>query len=283
VRSEKRAIERQLEQTKQRHAVGLTAITDVHEAQAQFDNAVAREIIAVNEVEIAREELGEITGKYHKKLNVLDTDKFSTIKPSRKSTEFVESAKENNISLQISRVAVDIAKEQIDQAKSGHYPTLSLSASYGDQLGKIGPRVDESSVGLQFSLPIYQGGATQASVEQASKLFVATSQDFESAYRSVNKQVRTSYNQVVSDIATYKALEQAVVSANSALQATEAGFEVGTRTIVDVLLSTRNLFDASRNLSAVRYRYVLSVLALKQAEGSLTGEDLEAINQGLTE
>jgi outer membrane protein len=87
----------------------------------------------------------------------------------------------------------------------------------------------------------------------------------------------------VSDIATYKALEQAVVSANSALQATEAGFEVGTRTIVDVLLSTRNLFDASRNLSAVRYRYVLSVLALKQAEGSLTGEDLEAINQGLTE
>ena len=125
--------------------------------------------------------------------------------------------------------------------------------------------------------------ATQASVEQASKLFVAASQDFESAYRSVNKEVRTSYNQVVSDIATYKALEQAVVSANSALQATEAGFEVGTRTIVDVLLSTRNLFDASRNLSAVRYRYVLSVLTLKQAEGSLTGEDLEAINQGLTE
>ena len=89
VRSEKRAIERQLEQTKQRHAVGLTAITDVHEAQAQFDNAVAREIVAINEVEIAREELGEITGKYHDKLNVLDTDKFSTVKPARKSTEFV--------------------------------------------------------------------------------------------------------------------------------------------------------------------------------------------------
>lgn len=281
VRSEKRAIERQLEQTKQRHAVGLTAITDVHEAQAQFDNAVAREIIALNDVETAREELGEITGKYHEKLNVLNTDKFSTVKPSRKSTDFVTSAKENNISLQVSRVSVDIAKEQIDKAKAGHYPKLTLSASYGDSLGETGPRVDGSSVGVNLSVPIYTGGATQAAVNQATAYFVAASEDFESTYRSVNKQVRTSYNQVVSDIATYRALEQAVISAESALQATEAGFEVGTRTIVDVLLSTRNLYDASRNLSAVRYRYVVSTLNLKLAEGTLSKADLEAINSGL--
>ena len=281
VRAEKRAIERQLEQTKQRHAVGLTAITDVHEAQAQFDNAVAREIVAINDVETSREELGEITGKYHEKLNVLNTDKFSTVRPSRKSTDFVESAKENNISLQVSRVSVDIAKEQIELAKAGHYPKLSLSASYGDRLGETGPRLDQTTVGLDFNVPIYQGGGTQAAAEQASEFFVAASQDFESAYRNVNKEVRTSYNQVVSDIATYKALEQAVVSAESALQATEAGFEVGTRTIVDVLLSTRNLYDASRNLSAVRYRYVVSTLSLKLAEGTLSRADIEAINRGL--
>jgi len=281
VRAEKRAIERQLEQTKQRHAVGLTAITDVHEAQAQYDNAVAREIVAINDVETAREELGEITGKYHEKLNALNTDKFSTVKPARKSTEFVESAKENNISLQVSRVSVDIAKEQIEQAKAGHYPKLTLSASYGDSLGETGPRVDQTKVGLGFSVPIYQGGGTQAAVNQATEYFVAASQEFESAYRNVNKQVRTSYNQVVSDIATYRALEQAVVSAESALQATEAGFEVGTRTIVDVLLSTRNLYDASRNLSAVRYRYVVSTLGLKLAEGTLSRSDIEAINRGL--
>ena len=143
------------------------------------------------------------------------------------------------------------------------------------------PRTDGTSVGLSFAVPIYSGGATQAAVNQASAFFVGSSEDLEATHRSVTRNVRTSYNQVVSDIATYKALEQAVVSAQSALQATEAGFEVGTRTIVDVLLSTRNLFDAKRNLSAVRYRYVVSTLSLKQAAGTLNKADIEAINRGL--
>lgn len=290
VKAEKRAIERQLEQTKQRYAVGLTAITDVHEAQAQFDNSVASEIIASNAVETAREELREITGKYHTKLDFLNTNTFSTVNLTKRSTDYVKVAEDKNLNLQVSKVTVDIAKDQIDLAKSGHYPTLTLSASYGDtltnqEINNINfddePREDSASVGINFSVPIYSGGATLASTREARAFYVAASQDLESNYRSVTRSVITSYNQVVSDIATYKALEQAVVSAQSALKATEAGFEVGTRTIVDVLISTQNLFDAKRNLADVRYRYILSTLRLKQATGTLTNEDLVSINKGL--
>ncbi|GAA61099.1 outer membrane channel protein TolC [Pseudoalteromonas sp. BSi20652] len=290
VEAEKRAIERQLEQTKQRYAVGLTAITDVHEAQAQFDNSVAQEIIASNAVETAREQLREITGKYHEKLNFLNTDTFSTTKPTKRSSDFVKVAEDKNINLQVSKVTVDIAKDQIELAKAGHYPKLTLSASYGDSLTDTQrnganfddqPRTDSSSVGLNFSVPLYSGGATVAATNQARAFYVSASQDYETNYRAVTRTVITSYNQVVSDIATYKALEQAVVSAQSALKATEAGFEVGTRTIVDVLVSTQNLYNAKRNLADVRYRYVLSTLRLKQAAGTLTSEDLVAINQSL--
>ncbi|KAF7777074.1 outer membrane channel protein [Pseudoalteromonas marina] len=290
IKTEKRAIERQLEQTKQRYAVGLTAITDVHEAQAQFDNSVAQEIIANNSVETAREQLREITGKYHAKLDFLNTETFSTTKPARDSSDFLNIAKDKNISLQVAKVTVDIAQDQIKLARAGHYPKLTLSASYGDSLTDADrngtsltkkPREDSTSVGLNFSLPLYSGGATVAATDQARAFYVAASQDYEANYRAITRTVITSYNQVVSDIATYKALEQAVVSAQSALKATEAGFEVGTRTIVDVLVSTQNLYNAKRNLADVRYRYVLSTLRLKQAAGTLTSKDLVAINQGL--
>ena len=290
IKTEKRAIERQLEQTKQRYAVGLTAITDVHEAQAQFDNSVAQEIIANNSVETAREQLREITGKYHAKLDFLNTETFSTTKPARDSSDFLNIAKDKNISLQVAKVTVDIAQDQIKLARAGHYPKLTLSASYGDSLTDADrdgtsltrqPRADSTSVGLNFSLPLYSGGATVAATDQARAFYVAASQDYEANYRAITRTVITSYNQVVSDIATYKALEQAVVSAQSALKATEAGFEVGTRTIVDVLVSTQNLYNAKRNLADVRYRYVLSTLRLKQAAGTLTSKDLAAINQGL--
>ncbi|MBR8842288.1 MULTISPECIES: outer membrane channel protein TolC [unclassified Pseudoalteromonas] len=288
VQAEKRAIERQLEQTKQRYEVGLTAITDVHEARAQFDRAVADEIIASNAVETARETLRTITGKYHAKLDKLNTEKFSTVKPTQNTNDFIEIAKAKNLDLQVAKSAVDIAKDQIDLAKSGHYPTLNLNATYSDSLAdsagrQHAPRSDRTSVGLTLDVPIYTGGRTVAATDQARANFVASSEDMEAAMRNMTRSVITSYNQVVSDVATYRALEQAVVSAESALQATEAGFDVGTRTIVDVLVSTQNLYNAKRNLADIRYRYVLSSLRLKQAAGTLSRTDLEAINQGLIE
>ncbi|WP_372761022.1 outer membrane channel protein TolC [Pseudoalteromonas sp.] len=290
VKAEKRAIERQLEQTKQRYAVGLTAITDVHEAQAQFDNSVAREIVASNAVETAREQLREITGKYHAKLDFLNTDTFSTVKPTKPASDLVKIAEQKNLNLQVAKVTVDIAKDQIELAKAGHYPKLTLDARYGDSLTDRNingtqfnhqPRGDSTSIGINLSVPLYSGGATVAASNQARAFYVAASQDYETSYRAITRTVITSYNQVVSDIATYRALEQAVISAESALKATEAGFEVGTRTIVDVLVSTQNLYNAKRNLADVRYRYVVSTLRLKQATGTLTSADLMAINRGL--
>jgi outer membrane protein len=282
VAAEKRSIERQLEQTKQRFAVGLTAITDVHEAQAQFDSVVAREIGAENALENAREALREITGQYHAQVAQLNTDKFSTSTPSpAQVTEWVEIAQNNNLQLKAQRVALDVAELDINLARAGHLPTVSASASLGTGKTSGFDRGDSSSIGLNVNVPLYRGGGVDAQVEVARANYVETSQALEQNHRSVVRQVRSSFNNVNSQMSQIRALEQAVISAQSALQATEAGFEVGTRTIVDVLFSTRNLFDAQRNLSGARYDYILAMMQLKQAAGSLTENDLLAINNAL--
>ncbi|WNO60120.1 outer membrane channel protein TolC [Rheinheimera sp. MMS21-TC3] len=281
--AEKRSIERQLEQTKQRFAVGLTAITDVHEAQAQFDSAVAREIGAVNKLENMREFLREITGQYHQDLAELNTDKFAPGLPSpEKVQDWVNLAQQDNLVLKSQRVLLDIANQDIDLAKAGHYPTLNLTARLGVNKTSGFDRNDDSSIGINLDVPIYSGGGVQAGVAVAQSNYVEVSQTLELNHRAVIRQVRNSFNGVNAQISSIKALEQAVVSAESALNATEAGFEVGTRTIVDVLLSTRNLFEARRNLSGARYNYIVTMLQLKQAAGSLSEQDLLAINQALT-
>lgn len=293
--AEKRAIERQLEQTKQRFKVGLTAITDVHEAQAQYDSAVASEITAQNALETAREALREITGQYHAELASLNTDKFSTQAPTPASAdEWVKLAEEMNLSLKANKIALEIAENDIENARAGHYPTLTLDGSYrtDDSESKNTlngvtstsnlPRLDTKQIGVTLRLPLYSGGATTAQTSVARANYVAVSQDLELSYRTAVRQVRSSFNDIQANIATIRALEQAVVSAESALNATEAGFEVGTRTIVDVLQSTRNLFAARRNLAGARYNYVIAILALKQAAGNLSEQDLQGINQALS-
>jgi len=294
--AEKKAIERQLEQTKQRFAVGLTAITDVHEAQAQYDSAVAREIAAQNMLETARENLREITGQYHNELASLDTSKFETVQPSPATADaWVNIAEDKNLNIKANKLALDVAQNDIENAKAGHYPTLSLDASYGTGDSETEstfrgttqttdlPRLDNSRIGVNLRVPLYSGGATVAATEVARANYVAASQDLEQSYRTAVRQVRVSFNDINANIATIRALQQAVVSAESALNATDAGFEVGTRTIVDVLQSTRNLFEARRNLSGARYNYVIAILSLKQAAGNLSEQDLLAINQALTE
>jgi outer membrane protein len=286
VQAEKLAIERQLEQTKQRFNVGLTAITDVHEAQANFDNTVAQEIIAENLVELRLEEMREITGKYLTNISVLDTESFSASRPVPEGVDnWLKIAEERNLNLMVNNLAKEIAKDDVSSAKAGHYPTLSLSADYGrsdtDTNDRNFPATDSSSIGVRLNVPIYSGGLTTAQSEQARYRFVAASEDLELAYRSTVRSVRSSYNDVIAANSTIRALQQAVVSADSALKATEAGFDVGTRTIVDVLNSTRNLFDARRNLASARYDFIRAILALKRASGNLTEQDLVDINRGL--
>ncbi|QJR80380.1 outer membrane channel protein TolC [Alteromonas pelagimontana] len=290
VRAEKRAIERQLEQTKQRFEVGLTAITDVHEAQANYDTTVAQEIQAENQVEVALEGLRVISGKYHDKLFTLDTDSFSASLPTpAKVEDWLSIAEDSNLSLLVNRLALDIAKEDIAAAQAGHYPSLGLSASAGrtkndissDNINYTTPYLNNYSVGVNLSVPIFQGLRVSSQTEQARYQYIAVSQDVELTYRQTVQSIRSSFNDLKAAISTIRALEQAVVSAKSALQATEAGFDVGTRTIVDVLDSTRNLFDARRNLASARYDFIQAVVDLKQAAGSLTSEDIVTINRGL--
>ncbi|NMP15963.1 outer membrane channel protein TolC [Thalassotalea sp. Y01] len=288
-RAEKAAIERQLEQTKQRFSVGLTAITDVHEAQAQFDTAVADEIAAENQVYTAEELLREITGVYPRDLSVLNTERFSPYSPTPSNAdEWQKLAEAKNLQLLGQKVNLDIAKESIDLASSGHLPTLSLFGSLSatdtddDFLDIDGQEDDTQVIGLQLNVPIYSGGNTSSQVREAQQNYVVASQDMELIYRSIIRESRNAYNTINATISGVKALEQSVISAESALKATEAGFEVGTRTIVDVLESTRNLYNAKRQLSTTRYAYIVNMLRLKEAAGTVSEADISAINQGLT-
>ena len=286
VQAEKRAIERQLEQTKQRFEVGLTAITDVHEAQANFDTTVAREIVAQNVLELRKEQLREITGKYYNNINVLNTDTFSATAPAPNNVDaWLSLAEQSNLELQAARFAVDIAKEDIAGADARHLPTLGLSGSLtGSDVtsNEIDlARTNSSSIGISLNVPIFSGFATEAGAEQARARYVAESETLEQTYRATVLQVRNGFNDIRANMSTIKAFEQAVISAESALRATEAGFDVGTRTIVDVLNSTRNVFNARKNLANARYDFITAVISLKRAAGTLTVADLEAINQGL--
>ncbi len=293
--AEKAAIARQLEQTKQRFSVGLTAITDVHEAQAQFDNAVTEEISAENAIYNAEEELRVITNTYPKNISVLNTDRFSTSTPNPNSADkWQKTAEVKNLDLIAAKVGVEVAQDSIGIARTGHYPTLDLNGNWSRDKNQnsestqgLTKKFDETpffnnySVGVTLSIPIYSGGAIQSSVRQAQNRFVLASQDLMQTHRGVVRTTRNAYNTVIATISGIKAFEQSVLSASKALEATEAGFEVGTRTIVDVLDSTRNLYNAKRNLSSTRYAYIQNVLLLKRAGGTITDNDIIAINSGL--
>jgi len=283
IQAEKRAIERQHEQTKQRFEVGLTNITDLHEAKAQLDLSSANEISALNTVENSVEALREITGLQPESLDALNTQLFSPSLPTPNNTnDWVKLAQENNLELLNQRLSVDIAKQQIDLAKSGHMPTLSLGASVGHNYNQDLPTPDDSAnIALTLNVPIYSGGATTSQTKQASFGYVASSLALEQNHRAVVRNIRSSYNNVRASISSIGALSQAATSADSALQATDAGFQVGTRTIVDVLNSTRQVYNAKKQLSSARYSYILSILSLKETAGTLTERDLQQISTSL--
>ncbi|WP_110457516.1 outer membrane channel protein TolC [Shewanella algidipiscicola] len=285
--AEKRAIERQLEQTKQRFAVGLTAITDVHEAQAQYDLARASEILAENQLINSYEALREITGIDHKSIDILDTNRFTAVTPTpAMPEEWLKMAESNSVDLMATRIGKDIAQQTITLYKAGHMPSLNLSAGYTtnlEQKNQIGnqPDVDNANVGLTLSVPIFEGFKVSSQVNQAQYQYVEASEKMEQTYRKVVKDVRNNFNNVGASISSIRAYEQSVISSESALKATQAGFEVGTRTIVDVLNRTRDLYDSKRQLSNARYGYINSILALKQAAGTLNEDDVISINSGL--
>lgn len=286
--AEKRAIERQLEQTKQRFAVGLTAITDVHEAQAQYDLATASEILAENTLANSYQALSEITGIEHKSIDILDTVRFSASTPTPATTgQWVTMAESNSLDLQSQQIGKAIAKETIELYQAGHMPSVNLNANYNENFEREseGSNLEDQgsgNIGLTVSIPIFQGFKVTSQVKKAQFQFVEASQKLEQTHRRVVKDVRNNFNNVSASISSIRAYEQSVVSSESALKATQAGFEVGTRTIVDVLNRTRDLYNSKVQLSDARYGYIKSILALKQAAGNLSEDDITTVNNGLT-
>jgi outer membrane protein len=289
------AIARQLDQAKQRFEVGLIAITDVQESQAAHDQAVADEIGAKRSLATAREFLREITGEYSTSL-AAPTEQFPLVSPDpADESSWVDLALSQNLTVVSSRLDEQVARDEISFRRSGHLPTIDVVAdrSYNKQSGTTqfnsGPTfpVEGNSLGnsisLQLNLPIFTGGRTSSRVREAVYLHRASREQLQRVARETERQTRDAYLGVLAEISRVNALKQAVASSRTALEATEAGFEVGTRTIVDVLNSQFAVYAAITNYYRSRYDYISNVLRLKQAAGMLQVQDLEDIDQWLSE
>lgn len=284
--AEKEAIAKQLEQIQQRFDVGMATITDVTEAQAAFDLASAAVIEAENALANANEQLRETTGKYVDDLAELEEESPLVSPEPASINEWSETALAQNPSIMVARANVNTAEQNIELQKSGHYPSLDLvaqknydSQSDGNFSGSSKTHTDV--IGIQLNIPIYEGGAVVSRTREASYRLDEAMQNEEQQRRFVTRQTRESFNGVISGISRVQALKQAVVSNEKALESTQAGYEVGTRTTVDVLNARRNLFSARRDYARSRYDYILNTLRLKQAAGIVTVEDLQQINTWL--
>jgi len=281
--TEKKAIARQLEQAQERFDVGLVAITDVHEAQARFDQSRANEISAQNEVNNAMEALREIVSEADYDLDRLKDDVPLLAPEPQDIQQWADTALQNNPRILSARLASNIARQDIDSKYAGHYPSLDLVGSYSRSRVEedFGNDVDLASVGVQLTLPIYAGGGVSSATRQARFQYEAAQETLEAERRAVGRQVRDAYRGIETSISRVYALEATELSARSALEATEAGFEAGTRTLVDVLNSQRDLYRAKRDYAQSRYDYVLNTLLLLQSAGTLNEEDVVRVNTWL--
>jgi outer membrane protein len=281
VTAAKNAFARQLEQANQRFQVGLATITDVYDAQARFDLAVADEVAARRVLDDSREALRQLTGQYYQQLSIVNEKApFDPPKPSNPEV-WIAKAMENNPQLQSASLGVQNARENIRLQKAGHYPSLGLNAGYFDTDTGITGKTSGAEVTLTLNVPLYQGGAVNSRTRQAAYQHEAAKQDLQDQQFTVTRQVRDTYEGVLSDIRRIRAYDQARISNRSALEANQAGFEVGTRTIIDVLDATRDLYLAERNYSVSRYDYVLDFVSLLRLSGEIKESDLEKINRWL--
>jgi len=277
--AELRSLSRQLEQSKQRFEVGLTAVTDVQEAQAGYDRAIAEKIRAENDIDNAREALREITGNYIYELAGL-SDSMPLLNPEPDDIDtWSDMALSENLNVIAAIHSVDIARDEIKIQRSGHYPTVDFNArrSYSESDTSGDSETTNNTISLQLNVPIYTGGAVSSRVRASQERLNQQLERLEQVRRQAYRQTRESFLGVMSGISQIKALQQAVVSSEAALEATQAGFEVGTRTAVDVVQAERSTFQARRDLARERYDYIINTLVLKQAAGILTSDDIEKV------
>ncbi|OEC32907.1 outer membrane protein [Pseudomonas cuatrocienegasensis] len=289
-KAEEAAFKRQLDQANERFDVGLSDKTDVLEAQAGFDTARANRIIAQRQVDDAFQALVTLTNREYLAIEgILHTLPILAPTPAD-AKAWVDTAAAQNLNLQAINYAVDAAEDTLRQRKSGHAPTLDAVASYqkgdNDSLGfsnsagsinRFSGDVEQRSIGLQLNIPLYSGGLTSSQVREAYQRVNQSEQLRESLRRQVVQNTRNLFRAVNTDVETVQARKQSIISNQSALEATEIGYQVGTRNIVDVLDAQRQLYSSVRNYNNARYDYILNNLRLKQAAGTLSPGDLEAL------
>ena len=285
-KAERTAIGRQLNQVKAYFDAGRSAITDVKEAQARYDLTNAQVVVAQQQIDVARESLKAITTRYYKKLNGASGN-IPLITPKPNSIDAWEkTAIANSPQVIVAQHAINVSQKTIDIERAAKSPTLSLFAKHtgGSTFGEDAFDQDklDASVGVKFSMPLYEGGNIASKVREARIKLKVSRQQLELQKRLTAQQTRAAYLTILSGLSQVKALKQALNSTQTAAKATQAGFEAGTRTAVDVLLSLRETFSAKRDYSSARYDFLLNTLKLKQASGTLAEKDIAGLSKLLT-
>jgi outer membrane protein len=293
-KAEEAAFQRQLDQSNERFDVGLSDKTDVLQSQASYDTARANRILAQRLVDDAFEALITLTNRQYNSIQGI-VHTLPVLAPTPNDAKaWVDTAAKQNLNLLASNYAVSAAEETLRQRKAGHAPTLDAVAQYkkgdNDALGFNNPNpsgqpfggdVEQRTVGLQLNIPLYSGGLTSSQVRESYSRLSQSEQQREALRRQVVENTRNLHRAVNTDVEQVQARRQSIISNQSAVEATEIGYQVGTRNIVDVLDAQRQLYTSVRNYNNTRYDYILDNLRLKQAAGTLNPGDLQALSRYL--
>ncbi|EKE02001.1 MAG: hypothetical protein ACD_21C00003G0004 [uncultured bacterium] len=286
-KANRQALENTLNQAQHKYDVGLIAIVDLENSRAEYDGAIAEEITAANNLDDTLEQLNEITGIRYLSLDPVK-ESFPLLSPQPANIEkWAKAAEQHNFDLAAARYATIAARENIKIQNAGHIPTLDATGSYtysynNNYQGQGSEHGQSASAGLSLNVPLFQGGFVVASAKQANYQYQKALADQETTHRSTISLTRQAYLNVVSDISKIKANKQAIRSAQSSLRATKAGYEAGTRTMVDVLQAQAKLYSTQKDFAASEYDYIKQLLTLKQMTGILDVTDLTQINSWLT-
>ncbi len=287
-RAQTKAISEQLEQAKRNFEVGTATIVDTHEAQARHDLAVSQEIAAQNDLDNKKRVLEQITGRIYGTLAPLRPDVKLSLPQPNSMDAWVALADKHAYPVLAQEAGTEIARLESKRAQAGHYPTVDFVATYGytsqngSQLTTLGTNTDQGTVGFQFALPLYQGGAISSRARQAAASYEQGKQNLLNARRTAALNAQQSYLAVASGVSQVSALEQALVSSQSAYDSNKLGYEVGVRIEIDVLNAQQQLYSTKRDLALARYNTILSELKLKAAAGSLSDKDLQKVNEALS-
>jgi len=286
-KAEKEAVAKQLDQTEHQFKVGVVAITDYKESQARYDKTVADEINALNQLENVKEALQEITGTLPDMLIPLKTKIPMEAPQPANEKEWAKTAEQYNPAIQAATFQVEASRFDVNDARAQYLPTLSMAGTYGRARSGSPSHSDGNFepnwlFSVNANMNLFAGGATQAGVRQAQYKALSAKDTLEQTKRRVIYDTNTSFRNVMTSISEVHALSQAVASGKVALEATQASYEVGTRTSVDLLNSISDLYQRQQQYAQARYDYIINQLTLKQASGTLTYQDLELINDWLS-